>query len=278
MGKATLSLSTNVFAPNDLADCLACAARLGLSGVEVGPRNAQQLYESEEERRLARAVFERWNLRPHSVHAWTGTDGLPDVCPFTAAVGGRVIVVHCPDKEIESDFAGRVALLRTWDAWCRDRNIVLTVENASQQRLAVFARLFDALPALRLTLDIKHAYKPETLGTTHEDFLGVLAPRLANIHISGIDRAREALGDGCPPGRDAVDWRKLADTLLQTDYAGLITIELSLPLWMDETEREPLYPDLPLATPEEPTLAHRLAGHGVRYFRKQLAAALPSLT
>jgi sugar phosphate isomerase/epimerase len=275
LGRATLSLSTNCFLPDELLDCLECAAQLGLAGVEVGPRNAVRLFESAAELAEAEAAFARLALRKLSVHAWTQVDGLEEVCPFVQRIGGELIVVHSPPAKLDSDFEGEVRELLRWDSWCRQRGIVLTVENGSRQICAQFAELFRAVPELRATLDVKHAYKPETLGTTHRDFWPHLVERLANFHLSGVNRARDELGDGCPPSdADNVDWRELGRELAGIDYAGVLTAELTFPRHLSDAEIAAGYADLGDPRPDFPTLQHRLARNGVDYLREALAPAL----
>jgi len=278
MSKATLSLSTNAFAPDQLVSCLDFAAELGLAGVEVGPWHAERLHESPDEFEEARAAFRRMGVRPLSVHAYGKRKPYPlsDVCAFTERLGAGLIVVHCRHDALVEDFDAQVAHLTEWHEWCIERGIVLTVENSSIQPLAPFVRLFEAVPELRLTLDVKHAYKPETLGLTHVDYMRELGDRCANFHISGIDRSREPLGDGCPPGNDHVDWAVLAADLARRDYAGLITIELILPSSMTAEEQEAAYYDLPPAGDALPTISHRLARHGVDFFLRAFAPVIES--
>ncbi|MHC4913955.1 MAG: sugar phosphate isomerase/epimerase family protein [Planctomycetota bacterium] len=271
MGKATLSMNTGGFGPESLPAAIEWAARLGLAGVEVNPAAVRRSPEALAE---ARAAFERVSVRPLSMHAWTQVEGLDRVCPFVAKLGAGLIVVHCRDGKIKEDFDNQVAMLKHWDGWCRGRGIVLTVENSSIQPLEPFVRLFEALPDLRMTLDVKHAYKPEKLGLTHVDYMRELGDRAANFHISGIDRARDALGDGCPPGNDHVDWKAFADDLVDRDYAGLITVEIGPHTDLTGEALERAYFDLPPASPAMPTLAHRLTGHAVKFFRKELARVL----
>jgi sugar phosphate isomerase/epimerase len=275
LANATLSLSTNCFVPQELEACLECVARLGLAGVEVGPRNAIRLFESAEEYAAAQRAFERLGLRKLSVHAWTGVEGLELVCPFVEKFGGELIVVHSPPDKLDADFEAEVRGLTRWDAWCRERDIILSVENSSRQICAQFGELFQAVPGLRATLDVKHAYKPETLGTTHRDFWPHLADRLANFHISGINRARDELGDGCPPSDDDnVNWREFCRDLTTIDYSGVLTAELSFPRHLSDEEIAKAYWDLGEAEEGFPTLKHRLARNGVAYFRERLGDVL----
>lgn len=273
MGDATLSLSTNAFAPDRLDACLQFAAALGLAGVEVGPRHGEGLHESPDAFEEARTAFRRLGIRPLSVHAYGKRTAYPlgDVCAFAERLGAGLVVVHCRHEALVEEFEAQVAHLTKWHDWCRERDMTLTVENSSIQPLEPFVRLFEAVPDLKLTLDVKHAYKPEKLGLTHVDYLRELGDRCANFHISGIDRSREPLGDGCPPGNDHVDWAALAADLARRRYAGLITIELNLPTYLSLEEQEAAYGDLPPADDALPTISHRLAKHAVGFFHRVLA-------
>jgi sugar phosphate isomerase/epimerase len=228
-GRARLSLSTVAFPAHSLPDALAWAARLPVAGVELGRDHAAELWRSPPAREAALDLCRRLRLPILSLHAWTQVEGLGDVCPLARDLGAGLIVVHCPHAALERDAAAQAELLRRWHAWCCEAGLTLTVENASRQPLEPFARLFRDVPGLAFTLDVKHAYKPETLGLTHADYLRALGDRVANLHVSGIDRARDELGDGIPPGRDAVDWSQLAGDLAQRHYAGLVTVEWAYP-------------------------------------------------
>lgn len=274
MGQARLNLSTVAFRAGELVPALEWAARLGLAGVEIGPGHAEELRRSAEAKRAALEAFERLGLRPLSLHAWTQAEGLGEVCPFAAEIGAGLIVVHCPHQAIVAGLEAQAAELRRWDGWCRERGVALTVENASRQPLAPFVELFRAVPMLAMTLDIKHAYKPETLGLTHADYLRELAPRVANLHLCGIDRSREELGDGTPPGRDAVDWEEIARDLAARGYAGLATVELSYPGHLSPDRIESAYADLRPATPDAENVSQRLSAWGVEFFRQKLVAVL----
>ena len=271
---ARLSFSTGAFPPDQFRRALEWAARLPVAGIELGLHHAQPMAESKRTRQAARAQFERLGVRPLSVHAWTQVEGLPEVCPFAAEIGAGLIVVHCPDEAIARDFSGQVDGLTRWHEWCRERNLILTVENASIQPLAPFVRLFEAVPGLAMTLDIKHAYKPEKLGLTHADYLRALGDRVANLHMTGIDRARDELGDSTPPGRDAVDWRRLARDLADREYSGLVTMEWTYPSHLDAQAIERAYAGIQPATPGAVTLSERLTAWCAEFYRDKFSPIL----
>jgi sugar phosphate isomerase/epimerase len=273
--RATLALSTVAFPADQLTDCLQWAAHLHLAAVEIGPHHGPLLRDSPEAAQSAVEQARRLGLVFSSLHAWTQVEGLADVCPTAARLGARRIVVHSRHERLLAAFDQEVAALRHWIPWCARRGVIVTVENSSRQPLEPFCRLFEALPDLRLTLDVKHACKPETLGLTHADYLARLAGRLANLHISGIDRSRDdLLGDGTPPGSDLVDWRRLAADLAALGYGGPITIEWHPPADLTPAQIEEGYGRYEAKDPAETTMHRRVSRYVVEYFREHLAAAL----
>lgn len=270
-GQARLSLSTVAFPDAELAAALAWAARLPVHGVEIGPEHAAELWRTPRSRGTAVEICRRLRLPMLSMHAWTQVEGLADVCPLARDMGVRLIVVHCRHEALTADLAGQSSMLSHWQAWCRQAGLILSVENSSRQPLDPFVRLFQAVPGLAFTLDIKHAYKPETLGLTHADYLRALGDRVANLHVSGIDRSRDALGDGVPPGRDAVDWQELAATLAQRNYAGNVTVEWAYPAHLPLAEIEAAYENLLPAAPGAKSVSERGSAWGVEFFRDAFA-------
>lgn len=277
LSAASLSLSTVVFPEREVLceSQLEWVRRLGVTSIEVSKDDALRCQESPGVLEDVRSAAGRCGVRLGSLHAWTGLDGVPDACRTAADLGAGLVVVHSGHADLVGDFDGQVAKVREYVAWCRDHGIVPTVENSSKQPLGPFVRLFEAVPGLKLTLDVKHACKPETLGLTHVDYMREIGDRVANFHVSGINRARDPVtGDGTPPGDDMVDWRELADDLARRDYSGLITIESHLPNYLSREEQEKAYADLPAVDTEENTISQRLSSYVVGYYRERLAAAL----
>lgn len=271
---ATLSYSTEVFAAQPLEVAIRWAHALGLGAVEVGKHHAEQLHGDATAGERGRAVALECGVRLASLHAWTGIDGLTEVCPTAHKLGVGLIVVHCRHEQLVGDLPGCVQTLSRWADWCGRHEVVLTVENSSRQPLRPFVELFAAVPALKMTLDVKHAYKPKLFGLTHVDYMNELGDRVANFHMLGIDPARDDdLGDGIPAGFEppGLSWRQLADDLAARQYRGLITAECSLHVGPDDAER--LYYDLAPADDNAPTLAHRLSRHNVRFFGKLFGTA-----
>jgi len=274
VGRAALQISSQTFPAGELLAGLEWAGRAGVSGVEFGPASTRQLHASADARRKVLGRLGGSGFRQWSLHASAEVEGLEADCALARELGAGLIVVHCPHQKLLGAFDEQVRALRRWDDWCRQRGVILTVENASIQPLEPFVSLFQAVPELRLTLDVKHAYKPERLGLTHADYLGCLGGRVANFHVSGIDRARDHLGDGVPPGRDAVDWDELAAELAGRRYAGLITAEVCLPEDLGAAELERAYGELAAPAAGARTLGERLARHSLDFFGRKFAAVL----
>jgi len=277
MAGATLSVSTVVF-PADEPLCepqLAWLGRLGVTCIEVSKDDGPRCRGSRHALENVRDLAERYGVRLGSLHAWSGLEGVVEACETAGDLGAGMVVVHCRHQDLEEDFDGQVAKVRAYVDGCFERGITPTVENSSVQPLGPFARLFEAVPELKLTLDVKHACKPETLGLTHVDYLRELGDRAVNFHVSGINRARDPVtGDGTPPGDDLVDWHEYAEDLRRRDYAGLITIESHFPNYLSPAEQEEAYADLPGVATAENTVSRRLSSYVVGYYREHLAAAL----
>lgn len=270
-------MSTVVFPEEDVL-CerqLEWLRALGIGSVEVSKDDARACYADPANLGNVRRAADRAGVRLASLHAWCGLDGVDDVCRTAAELGAGLVVVHCPHEDLVSDFGAQVEGARAYVRRCSELDMIPTVENSSRQPLGPFVRLFHAAPELNLTLDVKHACKPETLGLTHKDYMRALVDRVANFHVSGINRARDPVtGDGTPPGDDLVDWHELAEDLADRDYAGLITIESHLPNYLTDAEQEEAYADLPDVNTPDNTIPERLSSYVVRYYRKHLADAL----
>jgi sugar phosphate isomerase/epimerase len=274
---ATLSISTVVFPQDELLcdEQLAWLQRLGIDCVELSKDDGPRCHESREILEHVRALAEEAGVRFGSLHAWSLIDGVMDACRTAAALGAGLVVVHARHETLVEDFDSQVEQVSEYVGWCVGHGIIPTIENSSKQPLEPFVALFEAVPGLKLTLDVKHACKPETLGLTHVDYMRELGDRLANLHISGINRERDPVtGDGTPPGDDMISWTDLAADLAERDYHGLITIESHLPNYLDHDERLEAYADLPDVDTPENTVYQRLSSYAVNFYRRELAAAL----
>jgi sugar phosphate isomerase/epimerase len=268
----TLSLSTGTFRRDGFLAGIEWCSRLGMEAVEVWIQHSQQLHESTALRAEALAKAEACGVRMTSLHAWGCLAELADSAPLALDMGIDLIVVHCRREHLTDDFDTCVALAAKWRAWCADRGITLTVENAAGMWLEPFLQFFEAVPELNLTLDIKHAHKPELFGRTHMDYFNALYDRIRNFHILAKD-PNGKLGDASLPGESVIDIPALARELAAREYAGLLTIECPLTDLPDD-QLEAAYDGLPPAGPDETTMGRRLSRYAVDYYRNALAAVL----
>ena len=145
-----------------------------------------------------------------------------------ADLGARFAVVHaCLEPVAPADRAERLARAKESMAALAEvaaaRGVTLCVENLPRSCLgntaAELADIVSCDPRLRVCFDTNHL-----LGESHADFLAVLGPKIATLHVSDYDFANER---HWLPGEGKVDWRALADGLDAIGYADAFTYELS---------------------------------------------------
>lgn len=271
---ALLSLNTGAFPSDQWLEALEWSNKLAIDGIELSPDHAIKIWSDRDIRKTAQEIINKNKINLLSVHAWKHVEGLDEVCPFTNAIGSKLVVVHCSHDAITKQFEEQVKILRFWQEWCKSHDLILTVENSSFQPLEPFVELFSAVNGLKMTLDVKHAYKPERLGLTHKDYIAALGDRIANLHLSGIDRARDELGDGIPPGNDAVDWQLLAQELAKRKYQGIATIEWSYPDFLDDETIKATYCKFTLPNNHDFSVSQCLSAWCVKFYRDKLSIVL----
>jgi sugar phosphate isomerase/epimerase len=119
----------------------------------------------------------------------------------------------------------KIDLLKDMVSYAEDKNIVLCIENLSE-RYESFIEAFDAVNALRMTLDIGHAQLLASENTSFK-FIEHLFDKIAHVHVhdnhggTGVkDDLHLALGDGI------VDYPKILNLLRQKGYCSTITMEV----------------------------------------------------
>ncbi len=105
--------------------------------------------------------------------------------------------------------------------------VLLCIENLSERQDS-FRRVFEALPALRMTLDIGHGELLSRDNTSY-GFIEQCAGRIAHVHVhdnlggTGVrDDLHLALGDG------RVDYRSILKALIASGYDSTITMEVKV--------------------------------------------------
>ena len=121
----------------------------------------------------------------------------------------------------------KIQMLSEMVAHAADRGIVLCIENLSEGYDS-FSPAFDAIPGLRMTMDIGHG-QLLTKENTSSNFLGHLFHRIAHIHVhdnyggsSVKDDIHLAVGDGI------VDYPKILGMLKKKGYRSTITMEVKV--------------------------------------------------
>ncbi len=114
------------------------------------------------------------------------------------------------------------------------QGIVLCIENLSE-RVESFLRAFDAIPDLRMTLDIGHAQLLTRRNTSFE-FISQSLSRISHVHVhdnhggtSVRDDQHLSLGDGI------IDYASIMKELIGGGYESTITMEVK-PSDMRKTE------------------------------------------
>ncbi len=225
---AQLSLGLCILPDMSAAESVRWASEAGYGAVEISRAQGPVLLRSEKERRELLEAARANDVRLASLHAWgySGT-ALRDSVTVACELPVEFVVSHLDHGLLEQDRHACLAELREAEARCADHGIVFTIENSGHEPLEPFVAVFDELERARFTLDVKHAYKPDTLGLNHDDYLDRLADRLHSLHILGVAPDFEGLGDQMPPGADAIDWKKLGNRLAAQEFSGTLTVEIS---------------------------------------------------
>ncbi|HVN72846.1 MAG TPA: sugar phosphate isomerase/epimerase [Desulfomonilia bacterium] len=129
----------------------------------------------------------------------------------------------------------KLVLLKEIVEYASKRGIVICIENLSE-RAESFQAAFEAIPDLRMTLDIGHAQLLARENTSYR-FIEQCSSRIAHVHAhdnhggtSVKDDLHLALGEGC------VDYKVILSSLLQTGYDSTISMEVK-PIDMPRTRK-----------------------------------------
>ena len=120
------------------------------------------------------------------------------------------------------DFPSMIKGFEELTTHCKARGVTLCLENvewSTYNRVGVFSRLAEAVPALRGVLDIKQARISEY---PYEEYLAEMGKRLAYVHISDIDNR----GKICLPGQGIFDFETLIKRLQDVGFHGSFLIEV----------------------------------------------------
>ena len=105
---------------------------------------------------------------------------------------------------------------------CQKYDVTLCLENvewATYNRVGVFSKIADEVPALRGVLDIKQARISET---PYEQYLEEMGEKITHVHLSDIDEQ----GKMCLPGRGTFDFDTLVKRLKDVGFTGKLFLEV----------------------------------------------------
>ena len=119
----------------------------------------------------------------------------------------------------------KVDMLKRILLTAEDSNITVCLENMSENAEHL-SPVFQALPSLRLTLDVGHAQLLTDTNTSF-GFIEKFPERIAHIHLhDNLGGTSPAHDLHLPVGRGTVDFPRILDKLFQSGYEGTMTLEL----------------------------------------------------
>ena len=238
-----IGISTACFYPRPLEEGIARIAALGLREIEIF-FNTDSEFRPPYTTELMRLLRE-YGLNLVSVHPYTSLmegillfsdyarrteDGFEQYRRYfatAAELGARYLTLHgermMPGMQETPAAAERK--LERYHRLCqtaKEEGMVVAQENVAWCRSsdpAYLHRLFENIPELRYTLDIKQAHRA---GHRWREYFEIIAPRLVNVHINDFDETHSCL----LPGEGALDYDALFSALRGAGYHGQALIEV----------------------------------------------------
>ena len=131
--------------------------------------------------------------------------------------------------------SAKMSLLAEMVAAASDKGVTLCIENLTEQYES-FAAACDAIPDLRMTLDIGHAELLSSENTSF-NFIRHLFDKIAHLHVHDNHGGKSVKDDlHLPLGEGRVDYPKIFTMLKEKGYGHTITMELK-PEEMPGTKR-----------------------------------------
>lgn len=238
-----IGISTACFYPHPPEAALDKIAALGLHTLEIFFNTESEFYEPYRSE-LARRIREN-NLEVVSVHPFTSlmegvllfsdyprrtADGLQQYRGYFAAaaeLGAKYLTLHGERlvPGIQDTPQARERKLEIYHRLCRvaaEEGIVVAQENVAWCRSSdpkYVKMLYDNIPELRFTLDIKQAHRAQH---SWKEYFDMIAPRLVNIHMNDFDDTHSCL----LPGEGILDYDELFSTLHAAGYDRQVLIEV----------------------------------------------------
>jgi sugar phosphate isomerase/epimerase len=119
----------------------------------------------------------------------------------------------------------KIALLDEMATYAADKGLVLCLENLSE-RFDSFLPAFEAIPCLRMTLDIGHAQLLSSRNTSF-GFIENTFERIAHLHVHDNNGGTSVRDDlHLPLGQGSIDYRAIFGELKLRGYASTVTMEI----------------------------------------------------
>lgn len=120
---------------------------------------------------------------------------------------------------------GKIELLSLMADYGADAGVILCLENLTE-RFDSFAPVFEAIPSLRMTLDIGHA-QLLTKRNTSFGFIENCFSRIAHVHAHDNNGGKTVKDDlHLPLGEGSIDYRAIMKALVDKGYDSTITMEV----------------------------------------------------
>lgn len=242
--RAKIALSTVSVYPESTAAAFEIAARLGYDGVEVMVMSDAVSQDPDKLRRLS----DTYGVPILAVHApcllitqrvW-GTDPWAKLVRAREAAelfGAETVVIHPPfrwQREYARDF------VRGIHRMAQDTDIRFAVENmypwrAASRELAAYSPGWDIRDEdyVDTTLDLSHT---AVSGTDALQMAKDLGNALAHVHLA--DGSGSAKDEHLIPGRGTQACGPVLEHLAQTDFGGIVVVEVSTRRAANRAERE----------------------------------------
>lgn len=129
----------------------------------------------------------------------------------------------------------KIDLLRDMASYAQGKGVVLCIENLSE-RYESFVGAFEAVPELRMTLDIGHAQLLSSENTSWR-FIRHAFEKIFHIHVHDNHGGKSVKDDQhLPIGQGIIDYPGILSELKKRGYGSTITMELK-PFEMPDTKK-----------------------------------------
>lgn len=119
----------------------------------------------------------------------------------------------------------KIDLLRDMASYAHGQGIALCIENLSE-RCESFLGAFDAVPELRMTLDIGHAELLSAENTSW-GFISQAFPKIFHVHVHDNHGGKSVKDDEhLPIGQGVIDYPGILSELKKRGYSSTVTMEV----------------------------------------------------